>query len=264
MKSSQFPRGLPFKAPPLAAANEVSAPSADQAVLSAPSAPEPTDAFRAWAMRLAMVTVGAVAVIVLLGVLGIVWLMRPAAASLGNGRSSAYAEPVRVPGPTLAPSPRLLEPAEMKPGLTPDEPKPRRDDLAQSNRDPLLKSVGSLTAASLYQTYITLGLLADSSEKEVYSPAEARKLLTTLTALLDSLDTQLAAVAKSELDSEDAHRLQHARQLSATLRVQAKELRAYWDTPEEDVTAQEEHERQFHQARDQAWVSLKELLAVAE
>jgi hypothetical protein len=264
MKSSQFPRGLPFKPPLGAVANEAtSAPAAHQPVASTAVAPEA--AFRAWAARLAIVTVSAVAVIVLIGVLAIVWLIRPAAPQPESiGRNSA-AELVRASGPALSPAPRLLEPAEMKSGPARDEPGPTQNDLGQINRaNPLLKTVGSLTAASLYQTYLTLGLLADSSEKEVYSPAEARKVLTTLTSLLDSLDTQLAAVAKSEVGQEDSEKLLRSRQLVTTLRIQAKELRAYWDTPEEDLTAQAEHERQFHMARDKAWGELKELLAFAE
>jgi hypothetical protein len=121
-----------------------------------------------------------------------------------------------------------------------------------------------LTAANLYQTYLGLGLLADGMEKDVYSVTEARKLLATLTALLDSVDAQLAVVAKGDIEAEDRQMLQRSGALAALLRTQAKELRAYWDTPDSDMTARTSHEQRFHQARDQAWAALKELLGVEE
>jgi hypothetical protein len=243
MKTANFPRGLPFKPPPAAAASEAVVSAVDSGA-----------AFRAWVVRLAVMTIAAVAAIVLVGVIGIVWALRPAANPESSGWRSVVHEPLpSAPpaGPAVVSAPRLQQ-ADLKARVQPKA------------AEPLLETVGSLTAANLYQTYLGLGLLADGMEKDIYTATEARKLLATLTALLDSVDAQLAIVGKSSLDAEDRQMVERSGQLAALLRTQAKELRAYWDTPESDLAARTDHEQKFHRARDQAWAGLQELLGITE
>lgn len=131
-------------------------------------------------------------------------------------------------------------------------------------RDRALEVVGGLTAGHLYQSYLNIGMLADAVENEVYTDAEAKKLLGTVTALMDTVDLQLTRLNESITDAEDQKRLGQVRQLTALLRIQAKELRGYWDVPAKDVELRKQHELKFHKARDEAWTGIKELLGIKE
>src|SRR5207249_10145257 len=83
------------------------------------------------------------------------------------------------------------------------------------------EALGGLTATHLYQTYLNIGLLADAVEGEVYSAAEARKLLATVMDLVDAVERQLGKVS-ADLKDEDEKTLERTRQLTALLRAQAK------------------------------------------
>lgn len=117
----------------------------------------------------------------------------------------------------------------------------------------LLEALGGLTAVNLYQTYLSIGLLADGAESDVYSTPEAKQLMTTLMSFVETMDRQLARVGEQDLKPEDKKLLDRARQIAALYRVQAKELIAYWDTGDKEHTAR------FHKAREDAWLGLKDL-----
>jgi len=131
-------------------------------------------------------------------------------------------------------------------------------------RDNLLDAVGGLIGAHLHQGYLNIGLLADAQENDIYSPEDAKKVLTNVTSLLDNVDQQIARLTDAGLDDEDRKKLELARKVSAQLRTQAKELRAYWDTPDKDREAKKEHETKYFKAREEAWSGIKELLEIKE
>ncbi len=126
--------------------------------------------------------------------------------------------------------------------------------LPGEGRDDALEALGSLTAANLYQSYLNIGLLADARESDVYTAAEAEKLLDSVTRLLDSVDRQLERTVGGNLKSEDREAVQQTRRLGAQLRSQAGELRAYWRT------GKKEHAEQFQQARRESWTEIRELM----
>ena len=104
---------------------------------------------------------------------------------------------------------------------------------------------------------MNLGLLADAVEGEVYSVAEAKKLLDTVNDLVDTVDRQLTKVS-ADLKDEDEKTLERTKQLTALLRTQSRELRAHWQTNEKDNATR------FHKAREEAWASLKTLLNIQD
>ena len=53
-------------------------------------------------------------------------------------------------------------------------------------------------------------------------------------------------------------------EITALLRLQAKELRLYWETEEKDVSALKDHQAKFHKAREDAWVGIKDMLGIQE
>lgn len=138
--------------------------------------------------------------------------------------------------------------------LTPQpQPDPAKSGEASIQSVRLLEALGGLTAVNLYQTYLSIGLLADGTESDVYSTPEAKQLMTTLMSFVETMDRQLARVAEQDLKPEDKKLLDRARQIAALYRVQAKELTAYWDTGDKEHTAR------FHKAREDAWLGLKDL-----
>ncbi|MBL8800163.1 MAG: hypothetical protein JNM56_40145 [Planctomycetia bacterium] len=172
------------------------------------------------------------------------------------------AEPPQVEKTTPAEKPvpveKVVPPAEKLP-QQPVPPVP-----APPTRDRALEVVGGLTAGHLYQSYLNIGMLADAVENEVYTDGEAKKLLATVTSLMDTVDVQLTRLNEAIEDAEDRKRLGQVRELTALLRAQARELRGYWDVPAKDVELRKQHELKFHKARDAAWGGIKELLGIQE
>lgn len=128
--------------------------------------------------------------------------------------------------------------------------------------NPVLETLGSLTAVHLYQTYLNLGFLADGVEYDAYTQADAKALLAAIVDMIDNVDQQLRRLGADGLGPEDRENLGKVRSLIGLLRAQASELRAYWDTPETDSKAKKEHEANFHAARKKAWTGIQQLLNV--
>ena len=129
---------------------------------------------------------------------------------------------------------------------------------ASEVKDRSLETMGSLTAAHLYQGFLNIGLLADARESEVYTAAEAEKLLDSVTRMLDTVDRHLARMLDDGLKEEDKEAIEHARQLGGLLRAQARELRAYWQTGDKD------HADKFQKARQKSWSGIQTVLGIED
>jgi len=139
-----------------------------------------------------------------------------------------------------------------------------KEALTGADRDRTLEALGGLTGAHLYQSYLNIGFLADAAENEVYSLAEARKLLTTVVSLIDTVERQLVRLPEAALDADDARKLARIRQVVVLLRTQTQELRACWDTPETQKATRQGREARFHKAREDAWAGIQELLELPD
>lgn len=156
------------------------------------------------------------------------------------------------PPATHRPRTAVSQPAEA------DVPLMKRNDapaaLKSPFQDPLLEIVGSLTATHLYQTYLNINLLADGAEAELYSRADANKMLDEVNDLLTSVERQLVRIPEKMLKDEDRQSLAQVHVLMGLLRTQAKELKAYWDRGDK------EHAERFHKAREAAGTGIRDLL----
>ncbi len=122
----------------------------------------------------------------------------------------------------------------------------------------VVEALGGLTASHLYQTYLNIGLLADSVEGEVYEKDEARRVLETVAGLMTAVEQQLDSASRQSLKGDEKKAIEQARQVTASLRTQVRELQNYWDKGDkENVT-------RFHQARKDAWDGIKSLLNIQE
>src|SRR5436190_12937 len=63
----------------------------------------------------------------------------------------------------------------------------------------LLETVGLVAGLQLYQTYLNIGLLADSAAEDVYEPDEAFQLLGSVVGPLEKIEKQLDKVAALKL-----------------------------------------------------------------
>lgn len=249
-----YPRGTPYRAPP-------------EPTGSAPKAPRTDEHLRAWALKLAIGTVAMVAVLVTAGVVVAVRMLRPPVPVAASPE-----RPETLPGPSEPlQQPRIESAISSAPSLPATQPRsgsaPEKEAAAPRSapsRDDLLDAVGSLLGAHLHQGYLNIGLLADAQENDAYEPADAKKVLGNVLALLDNVDQQIRRLAKNSLDDDDRKRLAQATAISALLRLQAKELGAYWDTPEKDKDVKKDHETKYLQAREQAWTGIKALLDIKE
>jgi hypothetical protein len=184
----------------------------------------------------------------------------------GSGKRRADPEKSNTPAPRTWVrdlTPAMIADVEPRPASAPEkpvdpQPEPVKPAAPNLQAERLLEALGGMTAAHLYQTYLNIGLLADSAESEVYTTAEARKLLETLTSLLGTVDRQLSKIAEQDLRPEDRKPLERTRQIVTLLRTQSNELKAYWDTGDKEHTAR------FHKAREEAWVGIRELLGLPD
>jgi hypothetical protein len=276
-RTPPYPRGTPFK-PPVAAPADLDAiqppePAGHRTRTRETRAPEPAAQLqelrdrearlRRWGIWLVS---GTAVIVVLTLIVGAVIVNRAldridrlAPSQQAPTEPSRKVESAVLPLPPRADPAPVQQPRETPPPLVekPREPVP-------AARDRALEVVGGLTAGHLYQSYLNIGMLADAVENEVYTDAEAKRLLGTVTSLMDTVDLQLTRLNEALDDAEDRKRLTQVRQLTGLLRTQAKELRGYWDVPAKDMELRKQHELKFHKARDEAWTGIKELLGIKE
>jgi hypothetical protein len=164
--------------------------------------------------------------------------------------------PAQVPTPAL-----ILPPPEGRVPLSERvSPPPAKAPAAETAVQPpglpdgVAHALGGLIGANLYQAYLNIGFLADAVEEDLYPPAEARKLLATGLALIETTEEQMARLPKDKLEPADRQQLDRFQAIVTPLKTQAKELQLYWDTDKQ------EHADRFHKARTEARQALGALL----
>jgi hypothetical protein len=125
-------------------------------------------------------------------------------------------------------------------------------------RSPVLEALDGLCTAHLYQSHFNICLLADAVEKEVYPEAQAQKYLDAVLELIGKVDRQLARLADLGLAPDEQKKLERVGRLSALLRSEARDLRAYWKSGDEADA------KKFHKAREAAWAEIQELIGTGK
>ena len=129
---------------------------------------------------------------------------------------------------------------------------------AVDERGRLLETVGCLTAAHYFQTYLNIGFIAEGKAQGTYTDKDARKVLDSVLSLLNSTDEKLEALGKIELDKGDRERLEQLRAASALLRQQGKELQVYWETGKDENAAK------YESLRKNAWATISKLMGIGQ
>jgi hypothetical protein len=145
------------------------------------------------------------------------------------------------------------------PEQTPKSATPVRSTEDTKNREErrqLLETVGALTSAHCYQTYLNIGLIADGKVKGAYSVKDATQVLDSVLSLQSSIDRNLSALGKLDLDKRDLESLDQMRDLSTLLRQQGKELKAFWDGGKEEDAAR------YDNSRKDSWAAIGRLTGI--
>jgi hypothetical protein len=150
----------------------------------------------------------------------------------------------------VAPKPAAVVPTE--PVV---EPAPAR---ATQERDLLLETIGSLTSAHYFQTYLNIGFVADGKANGTYTEKDARRVLDSIVSLVNSLDRKLEGLDKIELSKDDRDRLEQLRAVSALLRQQGKELQLFWET------GKAENADKYEALRKTAWATISKLMGIGQ
>jgi hypothetical protein len=125
-------------------------------------------------------------------------------------------------------------------------------------RERLLETIGSLTEAHCFQTYLNIGLIADGKAKGTYSDKDARKVLASVLSVVHLMEQKLDALDKMDLTKDDREKLEQLRAVSALLRQQGNELLAYWDNGKEEQAAK------YEELRKNAWATISELMGIGQ
>jgi hypothetical protein len=118
-----------------------------------------------------------------------------------------------------------------------------------------LRTIGTLTAAHFFQTYLNIGLIADGKAKGTYTGDDARKMLGSVLSLVDSVDRQLDSLGQRTLDQEDCASLQQMRAISGLLRQQGQELQSAWDRGHHQDAA-------YESLRQDSYAAISRLMAI--
>jgi hypothetical protein len=144
--------------------------------------------------------------------------------------------PVGPPTPATAPVP--VPPLAPIP-VSPPAPAPTVDPQVQ-----LTETVGMLSGLYLYQTYLTIGLLADGKAERVYDERTARAVLVSVLTPLNAVDKKMEALTAVVQTAADKEALARLRTTVALLRRQGGELAVFWNTGRPEDGARYEATRQ--------------------
>ena len=178
-------------------------------------------------------------------------------ASAASGCGTGSAKSSETPKPN-DPVPEVAEAKEGDSAKTDQAVPVKTEEYPKSTQErrQLLETVGALTAANCYQTYLNIGFIADGKAKGAYIDRDANKVLDSVLSLLNSVERNLAALGKMDLDKQDRESLEQMRDLSALLREQGKELQAYWDSGKEEDAAK------YDNTRKDSWAAIAKLTGI--
>jgi hypothetical protein len=161
-------------------------------------------------------------------------------------------------GTPVVPPPQGSNPAGSVAGEGGVPPRLPAAPVAGVREDRVVQALDELCTAHLYQSHFNVCLLADAVEKEVYPQAQADKFLDAVLELMDKVDRQLVRLADLGLQPQEQKKLERVERVASLLRTEAKALRTYWKSGDE------EDAKRFHKTREAAWAAIQESLAAAK
>jgi hypothetical protein len=139
-----------------------------------------------------------------------------------------------------------------------DNPRPAEGaNTSAATPDPnSLQTIGTLSGAHYFQTYLNIGFIADGKGMGNYTKEDARKVLQSVLSVVDSVDRQLETFGKRTLDKEDRDSLEQMLAISALLRQQGRELQTYWDSGQDQDAAR------YETLRKNSYAAISKLMGI--
>lgn len=123
------------------------------------------------------------------------------------------------------------------------------------------EAFGGVSSITVYNTYITIGAIADAYVNEVYNANRVKELMSEQTSMLQSVIDMLSKcqVAKSNgLSADDVVYIKELITCLNSLKAEAQGLSDF------AISGSEESQKRYNQNRDKAWGEISTLLGLAE
>jgi hypothetical protein len=134
--------------------------------------------------------------------------------------------------------------------------KPAGETIDTQHRAMFLETLGGLSAANLYQSYLSIGLLADGVENKSITVEAATSTLKIVTSCLGLVDRKLAKLDKAALEPDDQDSIEEIQAVAELLRLQSQAALAYW------ATGKAEQGADFEKTRKATWTALSKVLGL--
>ena len=122
--------------------------------------------------------------------------------------------------------------------------------------DPKLQLIGSLASSHIYTTFGYIGVVADNTQKELYSPERVDDLMREVTVISSSLVQQLEELQQTKLTDADAEAVKEIIGIYKLLDQEADALRAY------AKAKNEANGNSFYKIRTDAWIRVARLVGI--
>ena len=122
--------------------------------------------------------------------------------------------------------------------------------------DPKLQLIGSLASSHVYTTFGYIGVVADNTQKELYTPQRVDDLMREVVVISESLIKQMEELQKSNLTASDADAVKEIMEIYKLLNQESDALRAYAkDKSEANGNA-------FNKLRGETWPRVAKLVGI--
>lgn len=115
----------------------------------------------------------------------------------------------------------VIAPGLLRGQATTDSP------AAKTEADPKLQLIGSLASSHVYTTFGYIGVVADNTRKDLYSPELVDDLMREVVVISESLIKQLEDLQNSNLTASDAEAVKEIIEIYKLLNRESESLRAY-------------------------------------
>lgn len=133
---------------------------------------------------------------------------------------------------------------------------------AQSDegKNAALRLIGGSMAAMVYNSYVSIGVIADAYESEAYDDEAVKSLMQEQVNMCVKLQEQLQGFVESGFTS-DSNDLEYLNRFDGTLELLQEEANALMDYVDNPAELSAE---QFQSARKAAWAEIADLLGIEE
>src|SRR5262249_34940975 len=152
----------------------------------------------------------------------------------------------------------VAAPFAVSTGQSPAPPLAEKPAAPADTQATLTETVGLLSGLYLYQSYLNIGLLADSKAANIYEEKAVRHVLASIITPLDAVDKQLEKIGKAARTTADRDAAERLRGVVALLKRLGGELTTFWDSGRPEDGAR------YEATRQEGWKQISTLLSLGK